>query len=339
LSAFNWNQTATTTALGVGRDNIGGEDEEYSWEFAFTPRFYFVDTPVHQAYVNARIGWQTELTNSNMTTDRRETQFEDVSLGLGYFVTAYASKSKDSRYSPGLTASLAFPSSKLSRGQGKYLGTSLTFAQIGQVSLLGPKAKGLNSLTVSANVTWSHLFARSYNPTNEDLNVPRQSAAGVSYLSDQVSMRSFAMNRLKLGVSYFIPLFDELVLSNAWAITENYKHDYKDGGTGTGCDVQILNQPCVVAQRDPTRVTRSVNTTFDVGLSYDFFESSLRWGVGYQNDTNQIGDDGKRRSVFYSPGSAFYMDISVLFDGVYRKIDKAIDRKAALNAASGRLSF
>jgi hypothetical protein len=335
---FTWNQTATTTLLGIGRDNIGGEDEEYSWAFSFAPRFYFVDTPVHQAYVNARIGWQTELTNSGATTDRRETLFDDISLGLGYFVTAYTSKTKDSRYSPGITGSLAFPTSKMSQGQGKYLGTSLSFAQIGQLSLLGPKAKGLNSLTVSANVTWSHLFARSYNPTNPDLHVPRQSAEGVSYFSDQVSMRSFAMNRLRLGVSYFIPLFDELVFANAWAITQNYKHDYKDGG-GTGCDVKILNEPCVVAQRDPTRVTRSVNTTFDASLSYDFFESSLRWSVGYQNDTNQIGDDGKRRNVFYSPGSAFYMDVTVLFDGLYRQIDKAVDRKAALNAASGRVSF
>src|SRR5262245_38205166 len=31
FSWFTWNQTATTTIFGVGRDNIGSEDEEYDW--------------------------------------------------------------------------------------------------------------------------------------------------------------------------------------------------------------------------------------------------------------------------------------------------------------------
>lgn len=335
LSTFTWNQTATTTALGVGRDNIGSEDEEYSWEFAFAPRYYFVDTPRHQVNVNARFALQTEMTNSNITTTRREPLFQDIALGLGYSLTAFKSDSGNTVYAPGLSGSLLFPTSKMSQGQGRYLGTALTLSQTLQLPILGPKAKGLNSLTLAAGLTWSHLFARSYTPTNEDLNYPRQSASGTTFLSDQLSSRSLAQNRLRLTGSWFVPIYDQLVFANAWGISQNYKHDFQDGG-GTGCDVVIANKPCVNAQRDPTRVTRTVDTSFDVSLSYDFFDSMLRADVGYQNATNQLGEDGQYRNILYSPGAAFYMDVIILFDGIIRKADSPEKNKAALNAAYQR---
>lgn len=339
MSNFNWNQTATTTALGIGRDNIGSEDEQYSWEFAFAPRYYVVDTPRHQLNVNARFAVQTEMTNSGITTTRREPLFQDIALGLGYSLTAYRSES-GVLYAPGLSGTLLFPTSKMSQGQGRYLGTSLNFSQTLALPLLGNDAKGLNSITFSGGLTWSHLFARSYTPTNEDLNYPRQSASGQTILSDQLSSRSFAMNRLRLLGSYFIPLYDQLVFSNTWAITQNYKHDFKDGG-GNGCDVIIMGGTCASASRDETRVTRTVDTLVDVSLTYDFFDSTMRAGIGYQNGTNQLGEDGKYRNILYSPGAAFYMDVTLLFDGVMRQFEKktAAENKTALDAAHQKLRF
>ena len=96
---------------------------------------------------------------------------------------------------------------------------------------------------------------------------------------------------------------------------------------------------CVDAAHVDDPTTRSVSTLFDVSLSYDFFDSSLRWAVGYQNDTDQIADDGTHRSVFYSPGSTFYMDVIVMFDGVMKQVHNRVDRKVALSNAMSQMRF
>lgn len=333
FSWFTWNQTATSTILGVGRNNIGHEDEEYSWEFTLTPRYYFVDTPMHQAYVTGKVGWQTELTNSNTTTQQRQTLFEDMSLGTGYAYTLYTSADKETKVYPGIGASLIFPTSKASAGQGKHLVTSLSFSPRAVVKILGEKAKGLGMIIAYGSVAWSHLFAASYNAINPDVATAHyiqsssDSNARMS-LSDQTGMKGFDMDRVKLTAGYFFPVFGELYFANSWAITEGYSHDYS---ANPGCAVTIMTG-CATAQSDPNHATRNVHTSFDVSLSYDFFESSLRWAVGYQNDTAQLGEDGQRRSVFYSPASAFYMDIIVMFDGVYKQVDQRVNKnkKAAL---------
>ena len=51
-----------------------------------------------------------------------------------------------------------------------------------------------------------------------------------------------------------------------------------------------------------------------------------RVDFGYTNSTNQIGENGRRRSVFNSPEAQFYMSLVANLDGIY---DKAASGKAA----------
>ena len=324
---LTWNQTATTTLLGVGHNNIGTEDEEYAWEWSFAPRYYFYDKPDRQAYVNARIGWQTELTNSNSSVEKNQTYFEDTSIGAGYSMTALTSADKKSKFFAGIGGSVALPTSKASANSGKYLSTTLSIAPRASINLLGEKARGFNTLIVYGSVGWSHLFARSYNATNEDIAtnhyIQSSSASSNYFQSDQTSMRSFDMNRLKMSIGYFLPIIGDLYFANSYGITEGFKHDYQaGGGTGAGCDVIIMGNQCVVASRDANRSTRTVSTAFDVSVSYDFFDGSMRWGLGYSNENLQLGEDGLQRNFFYSPSATFYTDVIVMFDGVIKQVQK-----------------
>src|SRR5262249_39450304 len=122
-------------------------------------------------------------------------------------------------------------------------------------------------------------------------------------------------------------IYKELYFANSWKLAHGFKHQFTPGG-GSGCDVSISNQPCVVAGHVNNPALSNVTTTFDISLSYTFFDL-VRWDLGDQNETGNIAEDGRHRSVFYSPDAAFYMDVIAMFDGVYEKYQEANKKKTA----------
>ena len=330
---LTWNHTASTKIFGVGRDYISTDDETYSWEFRLSPNYAIVNTPRDTFAVSASVALETELTNSDVTTKKRETLFQDMSLGMRYNHTFYESSDKEWRFAPGVGASVLLPTSKASYNEGKYVQPTFAFNLRSTVKLLGMKSDWLGRAYVIPSISYGHLFARSYNPTFADLNRPRQDSKGATVLSDVLSMRSFAMNTVSLSFTYFFPIYKDLYFSNGWRYIMPFTHDWQ----GAECEVAVANAPggCVKGTQDTTRVTMVPKTMFDVGLSYDFFDM-VRFGVGYNNTASTIGPDGKTRSVFYSPESTFYMDIIVLLDGVYEKITAKEEKKSAQAPGVGR---
>ena len=321
FSWFTWNQSATTTLLGVGHNNQGGDGEVYGWDFKFTPTYYVFQNKKDAISLSSTLGASIEFTNSDETTRKHELLLGDIDVGARWGHTVYETDKGQTKTIPGLSFKMILPTSKASRNEGKYFATSVG-ASVRQIAkILGKDAKGLNNMIMSGGMSWSHLFARSYNPTNSDLNRPRQSATGATFLSDQLDMKSFNMNKLALSAVYFFPIYGELYFANAWSWTNGFKHDYEGG-----CDVAVLTNPCVRVQRDPTRTTFNVKAEFDVSLSYTFADS-VRVDLGYHNEAAQIGPDGQRRNVFYSPDAQFYTDVIVMFDALYEKFSKNDDHK------------
>ena len=70
-STFTWNQAATTTLLGVGRDNIGSENEQYNWWFSFRPRYFLVDAPKDNVRVVLREVPATHWAAGDVTIEER----------------------------------------------------------------------------------------------------------------------------------------------------------------------------------------------------------------------------------------------------------------------------
>lgn len=321
-TTFTWNHSATTTLVGIGRDNIGSEDEVYAWSFVFKPNFYLVDLPKDKLTATVEIGWNTELTDSPTTVEKRETLFQDLTVGTKYSRTLFESGGKDKgeyKTTVALSGRLRFPTSKFSANQGKYLTTFLGPSVSQQIKILGLNASGLNNITAGVSATWGHLFSRSYTPTNPDLNWTRQNATGQTILSDQLASGSFATNTLATTLTIGLPLFRELELSTAFGLLANFKHDFEAGGSGSNCDVYVPNKGCVEAQRDPTRTLYQPSTSFDLSLSYPIVEV-VDLAIGYQNITRQIGENGQRRNMFYSPDAQFYLDITANLDAIYSKI-------------------
>jgi hypothetical protein len=331
LSWFTWNQAATTTILGVGKDYQGADGEVYSWDFTLAPRYFVYDKPEDQVNIFGEIGWTTELTNSDSSTKKRDTFFKDMQLGIAYSHIiqneAHGDVEKgENRFIPGVSFRTLLPTSLASRNEGKYLVTALGASSRGFIRLLGNKSDFLANIVVSGGLTWSHLFSKSYNPVNADLDRPRQNATGQTISSDILSGKSFDQDRLTLSLGYFFPIYKSISFGQSIRLAKGFKHH--NVGSPDGCDTKVLTG-CVAVPNSPDATETSTTTTFDT--SFSWFPDN-NWGhvsLGYQNETAQLGEDGQRRSIFYSPDAQFYLDLAVHLDGVYDEAKKAMTKKSA----------
>jgi hypothetical protein len=315
-TSFTWNQAATTQSVGIGKDYQGTEDWYYGWDFTFRPTVFVLDAPKDKVKLSADIGWETELTDGG-TVDKRETLFKDLRLAAGYSRSIWTSSDKEYKTSGGLSGSLRLPTSRASSGQGQYLGTSLGLNLSQKVKILGNDADGLNNLTIAGSAGWGHLFARAYTPTNGDLRRPRQNATGQTELSDQLRTGSFSMNTVSLGIDLSVPLYGDLSLSTGLSMLARIKHDFD----GKDCEARVDNLPggCAEVSRLDDRTLYQPDTGFGVSLGYPVYEV-VDLTIGYQNQSRWIGEDGTRRSVFYSPDAQFYLDVTANLDSIYSKI-------------------
>jgi hypothetical protein len=317
-TTFDFNVAATTTALGIGRDNIGGEGEFAGMEWDLAPNVYVLDLPDDKINVSGDIGAGVELTNSDTTLTRREPYFKDLQAGATYTRNIFTSKDKEWSTKLKVKARLIFPTSKVSIDEGKYLTTSLG-TTIGQTfKLLGNGADGLNNLTLTVGVSWQHLFSRAYNPTNPSLERTRQNAHGDTELSDQLTYNSFDIDRLIPTASVDLPLYKDLSLTVSGRLIGRFKHRWQ----GQDCEAQTLTGCVKADSAGADSITYTTNSTFDISLTQSIF-GLVDLDVGYSNETLSLGEDGRYRNPFYSPDAQFYMDVIANIDEIY-------------NSASGR---
>jgi hypothetical protein len=314
-TTFTFSQAATTTMLGIGRDNIGHEDEFYGWDFVLAPNLYLFDGKTDKILVFAEAGVSVEWTDAGDTTTKHEPRFRDTQVGAGYNRDIFTSDDKEWATKAGLRARAVFPTSPTSIAQGRYLTSSLGASVTQVVRLLGRESDGLNNLTLVGGLTWSHLFSKSYTPVNGDLERQRQNASGSAIFSDQLSFSSMDIDRLIPSITMILPLYKDLSMTTQFRLVGRFRHQFE----GTGCDV---NQPglggCVTADTEANPVSYLTNSTFDISLTqpiYDIFEIN----VGYNNETLTLGNDGKARNVFYSPDAQFYLDLVANIDVMYSK--------------------
>jgi hypothetical protein len=334
-SAFIFNTAATSTALGIGRDNIGTDSEYMGMEWDIWPRIHLLDPiklPNDDLTVQAYAGVTVELTNSDTTRKRNEPTFIDTSLSLGYTRTLYQSKDKEWGFKAGVLTGVVLPTSHTSMSQGKYLNYTLTALAIGNIKLLGSKADGLNNLTVIGTLGWSHLFSRSYTATNPYIERTRQNATGASFESDQLTFYSFDIDRVTPGIRLILPLYKDLSFWASGRLVGRFKH--RNQGS-SGCEAITLTG-CVKAGSDPNAPTYFTNSSIDFSIAqsvYDLFDVRL----GYSNETLTLGEDGRTRNFLYSPEAQFYLDLWANLDIIY---SKATGREKKETASNGTpLSF
>ncbi|AKT37657.1 uncharacterized protein CMC5_017990 [Chondromyces crocatus] len=331
---INWNQSATTTIFGVGADVIGRESENYLWAFSFVPGYMIHRDPVNQLRVSSVMTLRWDLTDNNFSARERDVDVNDIPLRLTYTRTLYSGGGGTGAASAGAAAArdptlagggeyktwgivsggIDLPTSRWSRYQGRYMTTSLGAGARQMVKLLGSDADGLNNIFFTLSGTWQHQFNRASTATYSDLNIPRQTAGGTTGISDQLTGGALVQDQIITSFSFFMPIYGNLQLNGLAQLWSQFPSRFES----SGCEAQTLTG-CVTGSRMENRTSLRALTMFDVSLAYQVLPELLV-DIGYNNTAFQIGEDGQRRNVFYSPiGSTFYADVTVTLDQLYKR--------------------
>jgi hypothetical protein len=348
LTRFDWTNSATTKIFGIGanpRDSftgqkgyIGHEDEQYVMDFSFRFRYTFFDKPKDQIFAQFVLPWSVELTNSDSTRTKREVQLRDLSVAIGYFRNAYKSEGGAvTLLNP--VFSTIFPTSIQSRARGQYLATNLTLQAIQILPLV--KSDWLSDVFLYGGGRWAHAFTRATQATNEGVPVASHyrmlgGAAGSpsAASTDILGTRALAQDTVALYAGFFLTVYKDFSLSNYWEYAMPFTRSFK----GSDCEAPVANVAggCVKADRVSNPTTMMPTTTFDIQVNYQL--PNVRIDVGYQNVASQIGEDGKRQTVFYSPSSMFYVNASVFVDNFIWKLvnPDASGNKSRISKSAGQ---
>lgn len=322
----SWNHAVTTTAVGIGRDNIGSEGEQYTQGLALALNYFLIEpkdsegnSRGYSLRVATSLGFDVELTDSDITNTQREPQLRDIPLSLVLSKPLWKSANEEWSLSSAFNGSLIFPTSPFSRGQGVYLTTSPRASLFLTVPLRGKDAPFLKNMFLGLGGRYDHRFARADVPTNPDLERPRQATTGNLFLSDQLSGRSLDANGVRWSAFAF--LSEKVFGGDFWAslgvgMAYQFLNDF--GDTSNGCDV-VIATGCTTALRKDDSATARVSTSFSIGVNY-FPTAEFGFGLGYDNVAGQLGLDGKRRNFFYSPDAQFSASVIVSPDAIYERL-------------------
>jgi hypothetical protein len=315
-TSINWGHSVTTTALGVGRDNISDSHEMYAMSWSLLLNYYLADQDDYKVNVYIAPGFSVELTNSDWTTTEREPQFDDLPLGVSYGRSLYQSEGGDFVTAASATGVLIFPTAPTSYDAGTYLTTSPRLSLTQSFPLAGQDAPVFQSFAVGGSFRWDHRFGAATTAVNEDLARPRQNLVAGAISSDQLSFSRFAENttREAIFVSFPSQIGDmELTLSGSFSFAQSFKPAFAED------DCVVIATGCVVPDSDAD--ARDSQNSIGFGANITFFPvSEAGLSLGYANNSGQLGPDGERRNFFYSPNALFLANILISIDAIYERI-------------------
>ena len=330
-TAFKWSQALTTTAAGIGTDVQSSAHEIYTHGYWVLLNYYVLDQKGAKIRLASSPGIDVELTNSDTTTTEREPQLRELNLSTIGSFQLYADKSQDYALVALPNFTLLFPTSEFSRKSGTYLTTSPRLTLVQSFPVLKTDFPQTFALGLAAR--WDHTFSQATDAVSADLERPTQinpgeplftdayagPPVGQQYTTNQVSGVAIVHDAVELGGYLYFegelaknPL--EFLVAASW--TTAYAYDFES----SDCDLVTLTG-CATAQsfedaNQPTATSRKVLTSFDVEVAY---YPMPEWGFafGYSNSANQLGLDGQRRSIFYSPAAMFTARFELSLDALY----------------------
>jgi len=309
-TAFDWDNTATTQTLGVGQD-YQSRNPTYVMTLKLRPRYYVFDQSGHNISLRADAGVFREFTDSDTTTRRGEWSFTDAVLQAAYNGLVYSQGDVQTLLyarAPNVT----LPTSKNSSRNGMIFGLGGTAGLIQNLPLLGSKADALNAISLYFLLGYEHTFTKAEVATNDEINYYRMDVSGRSIPSDQLSGAPLAKHQMSVTLADDIYLVDVLVWESVFGWRPTW--DYAVGDS----DVCISTLTgCATPERIDNPQTYGVTTVFSSSLIFTPL-SELTLEAGYANAANQLGPDGRRRNMLYSPDARFYFTAEVNLDEVYK---------------------
>lgn len=338
---FDWYHGVTLATLGVheapsspglspDRSAYGPNDDFYAQSFTFSGGFFILERPPHQLRASTAVNVQTELTNSDDTTKKRDPQLNDIPLRLTYTPTLASIgdggpiKGAAALYDPTLlgrgdyrtwgilSGSVGFPTSSRSQGIGRLLTTSLSAGARQQIKLLGSDAPGLTHAIFGVAGGWTHYFHKASTPVNSNVQTPRQSGGFTPIVSDQLRPNALVENTLGVTATVVLSLYAGLQLESSLGWGRQIPYSFK----GSPCEVVLQVTGCV--DLPETEPKARDYTSFALDLSY-LVIPELAVAFGYENTAQALKLNGRSRDPFFSSNSQFYAGISLSFDRFYQR--------------------
>jgi hypothetical protein len=303
-------QRVTTVTVGVGAD-YQSRNPFYDVLLYFRPRYYLWEQAPSSLSLRAELIGSHEFTNSDGTTDRGEYLLEDSVLSL---VPEHAFGSGDDRTLVTVSIPrLVLPTSKASFRSGKIveLGARVLVDQGVPLRVnqdLLPRGR------VGVRAGYAYQLATGTVPDSDTVSRLRMNLDGVLVRNGQLGGAAFSEHvgvlRGIVGADIYL---DRLSFELELGVDPAYKRELapavvRNLQTGPFQGRSIA---------DPQRFV--VNTYLDASLTLSV-KDLLRIALGYENVTRQLGEDGQRRSVLYSPEAKFYLAAELTLDRAYESV-------------------
>lgn len=308
-SVVVWDNSVTTQTLGIGRD-YQSRNPTYEMSFRLAPRYYLHESDTERLSVRGDLRLLREFTNNDVTTERGEWTFDDSELWLSYIRTLRGEVG--TRTDLVLRApSFEFPTSNVSASSGKVLGLGLGIGVDQEVPLRGSGARVLSNTVLRARSGYSYQFVDTLVPTNDRVGRVRLNPGGISLPSDQISGSAFPQHELSFTARAETLLLRDLVFVSEIGLL--YARRYDQDSSVEVCGVVATGCVDVEGRADATR--HSTSTLFNLELSYSLHAGILA-GIGYANLAPQLGQDGRRRGVFYSQDARASASLTFVIDAL-----------------------
>jgi hypothetical protein len=310
-SLFFWEHAVGTQTIGIGQD-YQSSNPTYEMTFRLAPRYYFVENAAMSVSARADIRLLREFTNSDTTTERGEWTFLDTELWLAEVATLSDA--------PGRHSELIFrapllvlPTSKVSYDSGRTLGLGLGVGLDQNVPLRGEGAKVLPSLLLRPRLVYTYQFANAIVATSNEIDRVRLDPDSRALPSDQLSGSALAQHQVNATLRVDTKITEQVGLVTEFGM--RYARRYALPESVELCGV--LATGCASVPSSPDRSRWGVQTLFAVSLGYSPLDY-LEIGLSYGNLAPQLGEDGRRRNVFYSPYAQAALDFTVALDVLYQ---------------------
>jgi hypothetical protein len=311
-SLFVWDNAATAQTFGVGSD-YQSYNPTYEMMFRLAPRYYLLDTEQRTLSIRADVRLLREFTNSDTTTREGEWTFADTELWLATVQMLRRVPRNSTEFSLRAPV-LVLPTSNISLSGGRVLGLGVGLGLDHQVPLRSANDGVLTGLMLRPRVGYVYNFVSAIVPVNDAIDRVRLDPDGVILPSDQLSGSAFAQHELSATLRAELDLVSRLDLAVDLGMRYAYRYDLPEvevcGVADTGCTE-------VAPLEDASRW--GVATVFSASLRY-LLTDYLQASVGYANLASQLGADGRRQSVFYSPYARAFLSFTVVLDGLYHEL-------------------
>jgi len=323
-----WDHALSTNSLGVGQD-YQSRDPVYQMTIGLRPRYYLFEGERSSVSVRGDFGVVTERTNSDTTTREGEWSATDFEL-YGAFSYRFRETKADVTELVMRLPRLTLPTSKVSYASGKLLGLGARVGLREDAVLEGRDAAFFPNVELVIKAEYGYLFTNSQVTTNGGLERIRLDPEGRSIVSDQLSGASLARHAAAFGVATLLHVHQRLLWTTALEIRPAWKYPINH-------DVQV----CAVVLTGCTAATGISDPQTRSAITYFYTEfwvtlnDLLGVSLGYANLTAQLGPDGRRRSVFYSPDATFYATLGIGLDQLYSSLSGGA-RQSARSASASR---